>query len=299
MKTYQNYVTDISRIINNSLPDNVAWAMETINDTTRYLVSKYYMNERTYTTLSVAQQQFYNLPPQVKKIINVTVDIGNIKWQPKECPTRQFWDTLNVQTAWYQDYPSYFFIYDGKIGIYPTPAGSGNTITLNYKTRIPDLSQSDYIIGSASVTSAQAIVQGTATTWTKAMADGGWIKIAHSATDANNGDDQWYQINSVTDATHLTLKNNYTGATVSGASYKIGQVSILPEDYQDLPLYRMAIIYYTTRFPDATKAGLYQNLYDDGEARLNEEFGSKTSSVILEDTNGQIINPNLFQRNVG
>ena len=92
----------------------------------------------------------------------------------------------------------------------------------------------------------------------------------------------------------LVLKNVYSGATVSGASYTIGEVSILPEDYQDLPLYRMGYIYYTTRFPDEVKAKLYKNLYDEGVAKLDEEFGTKTTSVVLTDLGGYQENMNLY-----
>ena len=100
MKTYSNYfgtattTGDIQRIINNNATDNLTWGIEQINDANRYLVSKYYFNERTYLPPggTIAQTQFYNLPPQVKKVINVTVTIGNVLWQPTECSSRQEWD---------------------------------------------------------------------------------------------------------------------------------------------------------------------------------------------------------------
>lgn len=275
------------------------WGLEQVNDALRYLIAKYYFNERSYIVPggTVAQQAFYNLPPQVKKIINVTVSIGSVLWQPKECPTRESWDSLNVQ-LFYNDFPLYYFIYNGQLGIWPIASSNGNIITMNYKTRIADLSQADYTTGSVSVTTNTPTITGSGTTWTKAMAEGGWIHIAHSATDSANGDNQWYQIASVNSATSITLMNNYTGATVTAGTYTVGQTSILPEDYQDLPLYRMGIIYYTTRFPDPVRAQTYQKLYDDGEAKLNEEFGSKTTNIVLPDMPLSVANPNLFQRSL-
>lgn len=305
MKTYSSYygtastTGDIQRIIGNSAADNLTWGMELVNDTIRYLVSKYYFNERSYTVPNgtVAQTQFYNLPPQVKKLINVTITIGNVLWQPKECDSRQHWDSLNV-IPFYTDFPSEFFVYNGQVGIWPIPASSSNVMVFNYKTRITDLSQADYTTGTVSITTNTATLTGSGTTWTKAMAENGWIRISHSGTDAANGDNQWYQISSVNSTTSITLMNNYIGATVDGGSYTLGQVPILPEDYQDLPLYRMGLIYYTTRFPDATRAAEYRKLYEEGEAKLNEEFGSKTSSVLLYDGDEPTINPNLFQRSL-
>ena len=297
MRTWTSYQNDIPRYINNSLADNVTWATEEINQSLRYLTTKYYFNERAYTTTTTASTQFYNLPPQVKKLINVTVLIGSTLWQPRECLSREFWDYLNTIT-FTQDYPSYYFVFNGQVGLWPTPSTSSNTITMNYKTRIVDLSMADV----TETTSSQTVSITTNTTTVTASGSafknwmaGNWIRIPHSTTDATNGDNQWYQIDSVTSGTVLVLKNKYAGATVTGASFTIGEVPLLPEDYQDLPLYRMAYIYYTTRFPDATRAQLYQGLWDKGEAQLNEEFGSKTTNVILPDTQMPIWNPNLFQ----
>ncbi len=291
---------DIQRIINNSNADNLLWGIEQINDATRYLVSKYYLNERSYTIPTASQTQFYNLPPAIKKLINVTVTIGSVLWQPQECPTRQFWDSLNVIT-FYQDFPSYFFVYNGQVGIFPIPSSAGNTITMNYKTRIVDLSMADV----TDTTSSQTMAITTNTTTLTASGSvfknwmaGQWVRIPFSSTDAANGDNQWYQIASVTNATTAVLMNKYTGATVTGGAFTIGQVSILPEDYQDLPLYRMGVIYYTTRLPDATRAGLYQKLWDEGLAKLDAEYGSKTSSIVLNDTDQPIANPNLFVRSL-
>jgi hypothetical protein len=298
MKTYSSYQTDIARIINNTLPDNLTWANEMINDTTRYLVSKYYFNERTYTVPNGTGSgtQFYNLPPQVKKLINVTVLVGNVLRQPKECSSREQWDYLNT-VQFNQDYPSFFFVYNGQMGLFPIPSSSGNVLKMNYKTRIPELSMSDVTGTCTIITNTTTVTASAGTPFLNWMA-GNWIKVATSSTNATNGDGQWYQIDSVTNSTTLILKNAYTGATVTGGSFTIGEVSLLPEDYQDLPLYRMGIIYYTTRFPDAERAAQYQKLYDTGFAALDEEYGAKTTSVVLSDTIGITENMNLYQSGI-
>jgi hypothetical protein len=288
---------DIGRVTNNLLPDNLNWGLETLNDSLRYLTTKYYFNERSYTTVTSALTQFYNLPPQVKKLINVTVFIGSTLWQPKECPSREYWDYLNTQT-FNQDYPSFFFVYNGQVGLWPVPASNGNTITMNYKTRIVDLAMPDVTNATASstvsITTNTTTVTASGATFKQWMA-GQWIRIPFSSTDSANGDNQWYQIDTITSGTVLALKNKYSGATVTAANFTIGQTPLLPEDYQDLPLYRMGYIYYTTRFPDPTRAKLYSDLYDKGAMALDDEFGSKTTSVILPDTAMPIYNPNVFQ----
>ena len=270
--------------------------MEELNQSLRYLTTKYYFNERTYTTNTVSNQQFYNLPPQIKKLINVTVTIGSVLWQCLECPSRQFWDNLNV-IQFQQDFPSYFFVYNGQVGIFPTPSSAGNLITMNYKTRIADLSMADVTNSTnsttVSITTGTSTVTASGATFLNWMV-GQWIRIPSSTVNSTNGDNQWYQIASVTSSTVLVLDNLYTGGTVTAANFTVGQVPILPEDYQDLPLFRMAYLYYTTRVPDPERALKYEKLYDKGFTALDEEFGSKSTNVVLNDTDMPIYNPNLF-----
>jgi hypothetical protein len=204
--------------------------------------------------------------------------------------------------TFYNDFPSKFFIYNGQLGIWSIPSSNANAITMRYKTRIIDLSVPDVTnvtnSTTVSVTTNTTTVTASGASFNKWMASQ-WIRIPFNAsTDSANGDNQWYQIASITDSTHLVLMNPYSGATVAAGNFTIGQVSILPEDYQDLPLYRMGIIYYTTRFPDPTRAQLYQKLYDEGEKRLDEEYGSKTSSIILPESASPLLNPNLYQQSL-
>lgn len=290
MKSFTTYTTDFGQLTGNTTPANLTLGMTLINDSLRYLTSKFYLNERTYTDVTVAQQQFYQLPPQVKELINLTVTIGSVKWIPKVCPSRDYWDSLNV-IQFYQDFPSFFFVYNNKVGIFPSPASSGNTIEMNYKVRIKDLSQADYTTGTVSITTNTAVVTGGSTTFTKNMEDR-WIRIAEPTGDGN-----WYQIKTYTSATSITLYNNYTGPTVTAAtSYIIGEMPIMPEDYQDLALYRALEIYYTSRVVNEVQATLYKGLYDAGFEILNAEFGQKTTNVALTDTDAPVYNPNLFVR---
>ena len=281
----------------------MTWGIEQINDANRYLVNKYYLNEKTYIVPggTVAQQQFYNLPSDIKKLITVTVTIGSVVWQPKECPTWQDWNALNVQT-FYNDFPLYFFVNANKtVGIWPTPSSNSNVITFAYHSRLTDLSMADVTQATNSTTVAittnTTTVTASGNTFLNWMV-GQWIRVPFSSTNSTSGDNNWYQIASVTNATTLVLSNPYSGTSITGASFTIGQVSPLPEDYQDLPLFRMGMVYYSTRLMDSTRYGLYKGLYETGESKLNDEFGSKTSNIILTDVPLPIMNPNLFQQNL-
>lgn len=297
MISYTKYRTDFGTLSKNSSTANLALGDTLINQSLRYLTGKFYFNERSYSTLTVANQQFYPLPPQVKRLIDVTVTIGSVVWLTKPCPNREYWDSLNVIT-FTQDFPSFNFVYNGnEVGIWPTPASSGNTITMNYQIRTTDLSMADVTQTTASttvsITTNTTTVTASGSTF-KAWMAGEWIQIPPSSTDATNGDNKWYQIASVTSATGLVLENPYTGATVTGANFTIGQMPILAEDYQDLALYRSLWIYFTSIVPDRNRAALYEDLYNKGYEMLETEYGQKVTSPVLTDTDAPVYNPNLF-----
>lgn len=297
MISYTKYRTDFGTLSKNSSTANLALGDTLINQSLRYLTGKFYFNERSYSTLTVANQQFYPLPPQVKRLIDVTVTIGSVVWLTKPCPNREYWDSLNVIT-FTQDFPSFNFVYNGnEVGIWPTPASSGNTITMNYQIRTTDLSMADVTQTTASttvsITTNTTTVTASGSTF-KAWMAGEWIQIPPSSTDSTNGDNKWYQIASVTSATVLVLENPYTGATVTGANFTIGQMPILAEDYQDLALYRSLWIYFTSIVPDRNRAALYEDLYNKGYEMLETEYGQKVTSPVLTDTDAPVYNPNLF-----
>lgn len=291
MISYTEYRSRFGTLSKNTTTSNLVVGDQLINDSLRYLTGKFYFNERSYTINTVAQQQFYYLPPQVKRLIDVTVSIGNVLWLTKPCPNREYWDALNV-IQFYQDFPLFHFVYNGnQVGIFPTPATTGNPIVMNYQIRLRDLSQADYSTGTVSVTTATPTITSAGATFVADMANR-WIRIT-----APSGDEQWYQILSVNTGTNtLTLYNNYTGPTVVAGSYVIGEMPILSEDYQDLALYRALWIYFTSIVPDKARSTLYQDLYNKGYEMLNAEYGQKNTSPVLVDTDAPVYNPNLFVR---
>jgi hypothetical protein len=294
MRSYTSLTNDYGILSLNNSAANITQGTRLINDAIRVIVNKFYFNESSFTTTTVAGQQFYNLPPQCRKIINVTGTIGTVVWVTKDCPDRNYWDVLNT-IPFTQDFPMFHFIWNQntQVGIWPTPASNGNTITVNYQKRNIDLSQADYTTGTVTATNASSTLTFAGSTLVGNMANR-WIQIS-----APQGDNQWYQILSVNvGASTAVLYGNYTGTTVSGASFTIGEMPVLPEDYQDLPLYRALEVYFTSIVPNPNQAKLYQGLYERGYEQLNADYGSKITSVVLTDTDAPLINPNLFQNNV-
>lgn len=404
MLTTTSYISQFTDLTQNNSTANQARGLQLINQSLRYLTQKYFFNEQQHQTLTVANQQVYTLPFDAKDIINETVLVGGILWQPLDASSRQFWDSLNT-IPFYSDFPQFSYRFKAnQIQLFPTPTSSNDPIQINYKRRITDLQATDYTTGTITATQwksggivftknsanlkgttlsytpvpssnndqsandtvvlsgsnipspfvagttyyivsvsnvtsslsnpgnqdftfqlsatqngsaitptssagvspiqggpiiaynqAGNVIVGSGTAFTPNMA-GRWLNIPETTSSTTSGDNKWYQILSVTDSTHLTLFNDYQGLSATGASYTIGQVPILPEDYQDLALYRALWIYYTSIVPNGAQAKGYQALYETGKEVLDYEFGSKVTSPVLTPPNAPVFNPNLFPR---
>lgn len=297
MRTTTQYQNDFTNLTNNTSTANQALGLKLVNDALRYLVGVFFFNEATYIVPGGTQTGIasYTLPFNNKQVINTTVLIGNVLYQPQEVATRKAYDALNV-IPFQNDYVQYYYIYNNQLLLWPVPASSGDVLTINYKRRIKDLSAPDFTSGTVTVTNGSTSVTGSAGTWTANMA-GRWLNVPQTTSNTTSGDDEWYQIASVTNGTTLVLNNQYQGANATSATggYTIGEVPILPEDFQDLPLYRAFYVYYSSINKNEDQAEAFQKLYDDGYARLDAEFGSKTASVGITPQDMNVLNPNLYQ----
>lgn len=294
----RNYAGSLSQ---NTSAANLTLFDELINDTHRYLLQKYFFNESTTTIPTVANQQFYNLPYNFSQLKDITITQGSLKWVPKEIFTRENWDKLNP-FPYYSDIPNNFFIYNGQIGIWPIPSTADNTLTFNYKIRVPDLTFADWTTGTATMTNASATV--TLTTATGLLAN--YLPSAGSTLNLNlwlkatapNGDNNWYRISSIESDTSLTLLNTYQGTTKAGCAYIIGQMPLLLEDYHDLLVYRSLMIYFSTIVDNPARRKEFAEMYQMGIDKLDSYAGRKTIQVNLRQ-HINAINPNLYEQNIG
>lgn len=246
---------------------------------------------------TVASQQFYLLPYNYGKMIDVTLTIGTIRYRPKEVSNRDDWDRLNYAQNITSNIPVWYFIYNGQLGLWPTPSSSGNQITYNYKKITKDLSIPDYTTGAIqAATNGTAVVTGTSTAWTVPMA-GEYIRITGSTT-ANTGDGYWYEVSSVSGTTSLTLVKAYQGTSITAgtAAYTLGQVMPLPEQYQIMPVYYAAYEYWRTNGNNLEKAEDFKASYDQMLKQFEGDYGQKSVSPMIDSGIYQVenVNPNLI-----
>jgi hypothetical protein len=248
--------------------------------------------KKTRTASTTASTQYVTVPAGFRRIDTVTVTVGTTVYSPKLSPSREHWNRINYSSTT-SNTPQWYYIIDGLCYFYPTPASSSNTVTFTGIKNFKDLSIADYTTGSiVSVANGGTAVVGTGTTWTAAMT-GRLIRITDSDT-TNKGDGEWYEIASVGSTTSLTLAKPYLGTAISAgtAAYTIGQMSPIPDGYQEIPVYRAAARYWAKE--DKAKSALFKADALELEKQMFTEYGSPTTSMVIEDTSAPLQNPNLF-----
>lgn len=149
--------------------------------------------------------------------------------------------------------------------------------------------------------SQSATITGSGTAWmTNFITAAGsclnlnlWIRLT-----APTGDNNWYQISSMADDTHLTLVNPYQGETCSGATYTIGQMPLLLEDFQNIIVCQPLITYFSTIQPNEAKASEFKQVRKEGIEMMDKYVGTKSLNVNLASKSlGE--NPNLYNGNFG
>jgi hypothetical protein len=260
------------------------------------------LTETATATIDTVGVQEYNIPANISKIINDTITIGQLRYSPAPVQTRAEWDQLNT-LPYTSDIPNYYFIYNGKLCIYPIPSTTGNIITFNYKARVIDMTFSDYSTGTlaaAGMTVGSVTVNGTTTSW---LTGGGYpsgVDITHlnlyiRANPSTGGDGIWYQIRQFTDEDTLVLVNPVVSAPniTTATTYTIGQMPLLSEDFHDMLIYAALMIYYSSVVENANKYKQYKDLYDKKLKLLEDYAGTKAVNVDLGVQPNQQ-NPNLF-----
>jgi hypothetical protein len=250
------------------------------------------------TSLKFLGFQFYNIPANVSKIINNTINVGQLKFQTVPIMSRTEWDTVNF-LPYNSDIPAYNYIYNGQLGIFPIPSTTGNILTFNYKTKVADLTYSDVTAGTlATMTAGSTVVTGTGTTWNTVFPVGVNISSQNlyiKADVSTGGDGLWYPIRQFNSATSLTLDKPVISApaVTVATTYTIGQLPLLSEDFQDMLVYGALVKYFGSVVDNPGKLSEAQKQYDTRLELLAEYDGTKQVNVDLEAVPNQL-NPNLF-----
>jgi hypothetical protein len=246
--------------------------------------------ETTKNLYTVANQESYEIPNSIRKLIDVYIYSGaGVSSQDVIYTPEMIFDPVKykrVKQAKYgfQAVPYFTYVENRKIFIQPIPSASGNLIVLRGRLNTRDLLIADYTTGNiVSVANGATTIVGSGTTFTADMV-GRYIQITET-TAANAGDGFWYEIGGWTNATTIDLKKPYEGTSIvaGSAAYTIGQMSAIPEAYDVGPCYRSAALWWQNQ-NDLVRAKSYWMQYDGGnEAGISQTYGGIVGQMIVNE----------------
>lgn len=159
MYTYTSQSTLFQTLTNNTSTANATFAQTFINQYTLELIHKFpaLFSEQTFSLQTFPNQRYYILPLQVRKVNTIVINVGNVEgttttgagfnWPVKECPTTEYWNTINMVNNITSDIPLRYFVetINGvqQLGIYPMPAAGYNPITIRAQSEVTSISQAD------------------------------------------------------------------------------------------------------------------------------------------------------------
>ena len=283
MKSYTNLITELQDITGDSSSAQETIFARWINDTDKLVSAKapFLCVETTATKTTVASQEGYQIPNTIQRIRSVKVTLsGGTIYRPRPVEDPRYWEYLQSLQAGDSDATRLYMRQGNQILLWPEPATTGSTITIRGRRRLKDLSLADYTTGTiTTATNADETITGSGTSWATGSV-GNFIRINYTA-----GDFQWYEIDSITDTTHLELVKPYEGTSIAGgsATYTIGEFSYIPGEFHPLLVYRPLAIYYAM-LEDVAESERYWRLYDGGkEAGLSNMTGGLLKELMKED----------------
>jgi hypothetical protein len=294
---YQSFQNLYGQCQSLSSDDNTAtltlfkgWINKALSKCYANLNSEYFYSSAT--DLTVDGTFSYPLPYNCSKLHTLVTTISTTNYVAREFPgSENEWNALLASTTPTEStYPTYFFVKRNTVEIYPTSSTSGYTLTMKYKVTTKDLSADDHITGTIlTATNGSTSIVGNAPSWTSAMV-GRYLKIT--------GDEYWYEIAAVPTATTITLAREYAGTSIVAGTtaYTIGEMSLLPEGYQDAPVDWAMGMYYLVK-ENPSLSAVYMNSFNEKNELIKRYGGNDTTSGIIEE-DIRVNNPNDFPQNL-
>jgi hypothetical protein len=266
MLIFDDCQTTFQDLASDSTTDSLTFGTRMMNFGYKYILAQLGrpVTEKTVTTLTVASQQYYQLPSDYLFLKSVTVNVGGTPYPVLEEESQDNWNIINATTTQTADIPTRFFIRlslgvgASELGFYPAPSSPNNIITFVYEATDKDLSQAKYNTGTVTVANGSPTVTGAGTTFIPDMV-GRYFEIPNPA-----GDGLWYKIAGYTGPLVVTLGKNYNGITGGTLSYQIAEAFALPEEMQMLPVFFALQHYYGGLKHDKTEHDKYKALFDEG-----------------------------------
>jgi hypothetical protein len=253
---------------------NIVQDVNTAQQLFKNAVRNYWTRNQVTTNL-VPSRQDYTMPANFVRTTEVTITANGIVYPLEPVASEHKWNQLNIIPAVTIYIPTRYFIKGfNVISVWPAPSTNNiGTLSVSFQPRTRDWSTNlADITGTASVSNGDAVITDSATSFKPLM-----VGDAFTVTDGTGGN--WYPIQSVGSDNMLTLQNYYIDQTNSAASYLIGQVPDIPEEYHPaLEFFPLFMFEMKRGNKDAANnyLGLFQNLLD----KYEDTYAVKTTGIV-------------------
>lgn len=278
MRSFGQLVEDYKTKSGNADSANKTFGQVEINESDKHILGArpWQFLEDTQEITTTANGSAYQLKAKTTKVLSLRDSTNNYE-PPTPITDPDKWERLQALNAASSDVTEHYRVIGTKLEVWPAYSTAGSTLVARHIKTRKDMTQDDYTTGTiTSIANGAKAVVGSGTSWTQKFV-GRWIQFS-----GTSGDDLWYEVASVTDATHLSLVKNYEGTSIAAATdtYRIGEMSLIPGDFLELPLYRALAIYFE-QHELAAQAKRYWQLYDGGyELGLRDEPGGLFKKMI-------------------
>lgn len=248
---------------------------------------RYYSRKQQFTNV-VDGQSIYQTPIDSIRILGMTVKTatGVNSYSPpiKEIRSEYEWRLIKTTPNYASSWITYYYVLgNDEIEVWPVPSSDiTNGIRFYYQPQDHDLSVDDIISSSLSpvqtvtVTNGETLVTSTGSTFTSQLV-GLWIQLT-GVTDLS-----WYEIVDVPTSSTLTLKSAFVGNSGSSFSFRIGQLSILPQEYSDSIVNYALYLFFSGKGNEA-RATLHKQLFDSAVEDAVQAYSSSTEGNVISDS---------------
>ena len=287
MITYTSLYTRAADIVGISLTQNtqdLANIKQDINQGIRLFknAARRYWTRAEKSTDIVANQQYYQMPPDCVRVTQVRVKLNGLTFPVQEIDSEAMWNKINIIPTATINLPTYYFVKGyNEIGLWPTPSANATAgLVVSYEPRLVDMSVDDVTSANQSNATVAATNGSTALTFSSALTKPNMVGQWFQVTDGSDGN--WYQITARPDSTHLTLGQDYAGTTATAATFTIGQAPDVPEDYHLAFVYFAAAQFFHKR-KDEGQAATYMAMFNDLLNQYIDTYAAKTTGQVQND----------------
>lgn len=282
--TWTDLKTKFQRLAKDNNPDTLTQGMLDMNEGYALFnakLSRYFTRKQQFTDL-VANQQIYQLPIDCVRILGMTVQVANT-YNPvvKEIRDEFQWRQITsypVSSNW----PTYYFpIGNYEVSLWPVPSQSvTNGMRLYYQPTTSALTVNDVTGTATTIPTTVTVANGSTTVTASGNAfNADMATLQFQVTDAT--DQTFYDILAATSNT-LTLKTPYVATSGGGHTWRVGQASIIPMEYDSAPVHYALWSFFSAN-GNETRAAYHRAQYDNMVADCLEEYSSANVSSVISD----------------